>query len=147
MTIRPIEESDRKKVRDLLEKEKLPVDILDGRKGEIWVMEQDGEVVGSGAFEFYDTDALLRSVVVTDSTKGKGTGTKMVDFLEQEAHTRGVHTIWLLTETAEGFFARRGYENVERSVIVNKGILDSAEFKHLCASTAVCMKKTLRRAE
>ena len=143
MIIRPVQEHDRDAVKNLLAEESLPTDIVEENKGDLWVAEADGSVVGSGALEVYGQDALLRSVVVAPERKGRGEGTRMVDHLESEAARRGVKNLWLLTETAEPFFAGRGYEKVERSMIVNKGILDSAEFKHLCASTAVCMRKDL----
>ena len=143
MTIRAAQIEDFPPVRRLLEGEKLPIDIIEERKGKLWVMEENGRVVGSGALEFYGADALLRSMVVSDALKGSGHGTRLVSFLEKEAGRQGVRTVWLLTETAEGFFRKLGYTSVDRSVVVNKGILDSSEFAHLCASTAVCMKKDL----
>ncbi len=144
--IRPSTSSDLPAVRRLLETEGLPVDILEHQKWKLWVAEESGLVVGSGALEVYGEDALLRSVAIDKRLKGQGLGKKMVEFLEKEALRRGVRTLWLLTETAAWFFPRLGYDTVPRSVIVNKGILDSSEFKHLCSSTAVCMTKGLGRA-
>lgn len=143
MTIRPAHPEDLSSVKHLLNAEKLPTDIIEERKGELWIIEDQSGVVGSGALEFYGADALLRSMVVAGNVKGNGHGSRLVEFLEKTAGRRDVQNIWLLTETAEGFFAKRGYQKVERSIVVNKGILDSSEFTHLCASTAVCMKKTL----
>jgi N-acetylglutamate synthase-like GNAT family acetyltransferase len=145
-TIRSIRKADEGTVRALLQGENLPVDILDEKKGETWVMEHEGVVVGSGAFEFYGTDALLRSLVMSTALKGRGRGSILMDYLETEALERGVHTIWLLTETAEAFFSKRGYRATDRSVVVNQGILTSSEFTHLCASTAVCMRKIISGA-
>jgi len=144
MTIQAASQKDLAIVERLLESEKLPTDIIAESKGELWVIKKDDHVLGSGALEFYGSDALLRSVVVAEESKGEGYGSRIIEHLEQEAAQRGVGTLWLLTETAEGFFGKRGYQAVERNVIVNAGILDSSEFKHLCASTAVCMKKDVK---
>jgi arsenate reductase (thioredoxin) len=48
----------------------------------------------------------------------------------------------LLTETAEIFFARKGYHTVDRKDAPAE-IQASSEFSHLCPSSAVLMKKTL----
>lgn len=141
----PASQGDLPFVRALLERSGLPLDIIDERKGELWVFSMEQQLVGCGAFEFYGADALLRSVAVSEAHRGNGTGSELVDLLEAEAVARGVSTTWLLTETAAPFFRKKGYDMVDRAVVVNKGILDSAEFVHLCASTAVCMRKRLVR--
>ena len=141
------ETDERSIIRNLLVGAGLPVDIVDDRKGDLWSFETNGRLIGCGAFEFYGTDALLRSVAVVEEQRGKGTGSLMVDLLEREAEARGVETIWLLTETAERFFRRKGFETVDRREVINKGLLDSAEFAHLCASTAVCMRKHMKSTD
>ncbi len=145
MTIRPADERDLQAVRSLLAAENLPTDIVDERKGLIWVVDDAGTIAGAGALELYGADALLRSLVIAPGKKARGWGSRMVRDMETFAAESGVKTLWLLTETAEQFFAVRGYTKVDRTIILNQGILDSAEFKHLCASTAVCMRKDVRR--
>lgn len=127
----------------LLEEAKLPTDILTSGLGELWVM-SEGKVNAVGGFEFYDGDALLRSVAVDEGHRRGGIGTRLVDALLEVARRRGVKRVWLLTETAEGFFRKKGFARVERTAIDNHALLASPEFTHVCATTAVCMVKDLR---
>ena len=126
--------------RDLLVASKLPTDIVDERKGSLWIVE-DGESRAVGGFEFYGEDALLRSVAVDEKHRKSGIGSRLVDALLVEASSRGVKRVWLLTETAEAFFSKKGFRKVQRSEITNTALLASAEFTHLCSVVAVCMVK------
>ncbi len=133
---------DREIVRSLLEKAKLPTDILESAQGELWLV-RDGEATAAGGFEFYGEDALLRSVVVDPAHRGTGIGGRMVTRLLAIAAERNVRRVWLLTETAEKFFSERGFTKVERSAISSKELLASPEFAHVCSVTAVCMVRDL----
>lgn len=133
-----VREGDHEIVRSLLEQAKLPTDILESGRGELWLI-RDGAATAAGGFEFYGEDALLRSVVVDPAHRSTGIGGRMVDQLLTIAAERHVRRVWLLTETAEKFFAKRGFRKVERSTISNKKLLSSPEFTHVCSTTAVCM--------
>jgi amino-acid N-acetyltransferase len=50
--------------------------------------------------------------------------------------------MYLLTTTAEGFFARRSYEKVDRDAVPGV-IKETAEFQSLCPASAVCMVRHL----
>jgi N-acetylglutamate synthase-like GNAT family acetyltransferase len=132
--------------RDLAEQllisAKLPTDILTSGLGELWIA-RSGEATGVGGFEFYGEDALLRSVAVDETHRGTGLGGRLTEALLVIAMERGVRRVWLLTETAEKFFQRKGFARVERSAITNADLLSSPEFTHVCASTAACMMKRL----
>ena len=128
--------------RALLEQGHLPTDILSSTAGELWIM-RDADAVAVGGFEFYGEDALLRSVAVESASRGSGIGSRLVESLLEEAARRGVKRVWLLTETAEGFFRKKGFARSERTAITNPGLLGSAEFTHVCATTAVCMRKDI----
>ncbi|HEX7029236.1 MAG TPA: arsenic resistance N-acetyltransferase ArsN2 [Gammaproteobacteria bacterium] len=101
-----------------------------------------GELVAAGGVERYDTDGLLRSVVVSDSVRGTGLGVAITRAVENHARDQGVTTLYLLTTTAAEYFPRRGYESFDRSA-VPAAIAQSAEFASLCPASAVCMKKDL----
>jgi N-acetylglutamate synthase-like GNAT family acetyltransferase len=126
----------------LLISAKLPTDILTSGLGELWIA-RSGEATAVGGFEFYGEDALLRSVAVDEPHRSTGLGSRMIDALLAIAVKRGVQRVWLLTETAEGFFQRKGFERVDRGQIKNARLLASPEFTHVCSSTAVCMMKSI----
>jgi len=66
--------------------------------------------------ELYDAEALLRSLVVRGAARSSGLGTALVAHAENYARLHGVHSLYLLTTTAEAFFARRGYHRIDRTV-------------------------------
>lgn len=142
MTFVPAAGSDREVARNLLEQGHLPTDILSSTTGELWIA-RDAGAVAVGGFEFYGEDALLRSVAVEASHRNAGIGSRLVEKLLQEAVRRGIKRVWLLTETAEEFFQKKGFVRVERSVITNPALRASAEFTHVCSTTAVCMLKAV----
>lgn len=133
---------ERELAEQLLVSAKLPTDILTSGRGELWIA-RIGDATAVGGFEFYGEDALLRSVAVDERFRGTGIGVRLTEALLSIAKERNVRRVWLLTETAERFFANRGFTQVARSTITNGDLLRSAEFTHVCASTAVCMMRTL----
>lgn len=101
--------------------------------------DQPAGVIG---VELYGKDGLLRSLVVSDEVRGQGCGQALVGRLEEFASARGVHNLYLLTETAETFFSHLGYEKVDRQ-FVSEAIRRSNEFSSLCPDDAVVMCKAL----
>jgi len=53
-----------------------------------------------------------------------------------------VRELYLLTTTAERFFATRGYAGIERERVPDT-VRASAEFSALCPASAVVMRKAL----
>jgi len=128
-------------VISLLEKNKLPVSDLDDSK--ILFALTDGDmVIGTGGLEFFDDCALLRSLSVKKDWQGKGLGKSITNQLEQVCRERGVTTIYLLTETAEGFFEKEGYRAVDRAN-APLSIKNSSEFTTVCSSSGILMKKII----
>jgi amino-acid N-acetyltransferase len=132
--------ADAESIRDLLRRNRLPVDDLAASRAE-FVVACDGErIIGAGALERFGSAALLRSVAVEARWRGSGTGGLMVRDLERRARETGVSELFLLTETAVGFFAHHGYAVVDRNC-APEGIRASAQFRSLCPASAVCMRK------
>jgi len=105
--------------------------------------DDDEELVGIGGVETYDSNGLLRSVVVTEPNRGRGYGAALCTALEEAARTKGVETLYLLTTTAADFFDHRSYEEIAREN-APAGVRDSAEFAELCPNSATCMRKEIR---
>lgn len=130
-------------VETLLERNGLPSRDVRSAPGRFYVASVGADPVGVGGVEAYGSVGLLRSVVVERVARGRGLGTALCDALEARAADGGVETLYLLTTTAAGFFADRGYVEVERSV-APAPIRRTAEFDDLCPETATCMRKPLR---
>ena len=142
--LRPARPEDRKQVGLLLQEGQLPTDAMTSNAADLWLLEEGGRAVAVGGFEFYGTDALLRSVAVARAERGAGFGSRIVDHLLGVAYRHGIKTVWLLTETARDFFIRKGFVVIERSTITNAELSASPEFTHVCSSTATCMKRDLQ---
>lgn len=90
----------------------------------------------------YGSTALLRSVVVREDARGEVYGAAVCDALEREARADGVDETFLLTTTAAGFFASRGYDEIRRSEAPDP-IRATEQFADLCPASATCMRKSL----
>ena len=101
-----------------------------------------GELIGAVGLEVIGSDALLRSLVVAPSHRGKGLGIQLVEGIEAHAHDIGVTSLYLLTTTADRFFDRHGYERIQRASVPD-AIGATTEFVSFCPDSAVCMLKRL----
>ncbi|HVS52678.1 MAG TPA: arsenic resistance N-acetyltransferase ArsN2 [Opitutaceae bacterium] len=105
----------------------------------------DGAIVGAVGAEVCGADALLRSLVVDATWRGAGLGSRLVAALERAAAAWGVRRWWLLTTTAETFFAARGFRVADRSE-APETIQRTGQFSGGGCSSAVCMMRE-RRSE
>jgi amino-acid N-acetyltransferase len=101
-----------------------------------------GAAIGWGGLEVYGREAILRSVVVNSVLRGLGTGRVLVQALIAEAQKMGLSQLWLLTQSAEGFFSKQGFETVPRTTAPHT-IQNSEEFVELIDTDAKCMCKHL----
>jgi amino-acid N-acetyltransferase len=99
-------------------------------------------IVGAAAVELYDGSGLLRSVVVAADRRGTGVGREVVRAAEDLARAEGIHELYLLTETAEQWFPRLGYERVDRHVAA-AAVGASIEFTTVCRDTGVALRRGL----
>jgi amino-acid N-acetyltransferase len=86
--------------------------------------------------------ALLRSLVVSPDARSSGMGTALVQFAENYARSQGVRALYLLTMTAEGFFARRGYAADTRE-LAPPAIRATREFAGICPASSAFLSKQL----
>ena len=107
------------------------------------VVAREGDaLVGTAALEQYGAAALLRSVAVRTSDQGTGIGRALVSSIEDLARDMDIQELFLLTETAEAWFARLGYVPVARSSLP-ASILASDEVTVACSESAVTMRRTI----
>ena len=126
-------------VKRLLTEANLPTsDLTDAHLLHFFASGEDG-VVG---LELYPPVALLRSLAVAASARGRGIGSALLADAEHYAREHRIQQIYLLTSTAERFFARAGYERVERAA-VPQAIQETQEFSTLCPASSALMRKQL----
>ena len=99
-----------------------------------------GQVVGAVGAEVHGPDALLRSLVVAPESRGLGLGDELMRRLDAVAAEWGVERWWLLTTTAERFFANRGFTEAPRAA-APPGIAATGQFKGGCSSLAICLTR------
>jgi amino-acid N-acetyltransferase len=144
MNIHSAQRADLPAVRALLETERLPASDLDEQALERFlILREDSGVIGVVGLELYGEVAFLRSLVVAQQGRGSGAGTALTQAAEALAARLGVVNIYLLTQTAERFFAARGYTKIDRAD-APKAIQGTTQFSGLCPSSAVLMMKPLR---
>ncbi len=120
----------------------LPTADLSTSSPYLWIARTGQVVSGTVGLEVHGDAGLLRSLAVAPANRGRGLGTLLVDRVEQEARGLGLAELVLLTETADEFFAERGYQVVPRGS-VPAAVQASAEFRALCPASATCMRKAL----
>lgn len=110
-----------------------------------FITAKDGDMlIGTIGMEVYGGVALLRSLAVAAARRGGGIGGALCARIEQQMRGRGVKTLYLLTQTAEKFFASRGYRVIPREE-APAAIRQTGEFALLCPLSAICMKKEIRQ--
>jgi amino-acid N-acetyltransferase len=128
-------------IRWLLDMESLPsVDITEDALEHFLVYRDELGVAGVVGLERYGEVALLRSLVVTSEHMGRGLGKRLVAAAEELAAELNIHSIYLLTTTAEGFFEYMGFRSIKREY-APLAIRNTREFTSLCPVTAVLMVK------
>lgn len=131
------------KVRSLLQTCGLPDSDLDAARFEhFFGCGAEGDPKGVVGVELYGDVGLLRSLAVDAAARGHGCGTRLVAEAENHARANGVRTLYLLTTTAERFFASLGYDKVERSSVPD-AIRRTHEFSTLCPVSSIVMVKRL----
>lgn len=144
MNVRQATDHDLPAILSLLEEAQLPTTDLGGASPvRFWVTESRGAITGVVGLERHDDAALLRSLAVHPTARGRGLGIGLVEHLEAAAHAAGISRLVLLTQTAKDFFLARGYHVIARDD-APASLRSSAEFKSLCPASAVCMARTLR---
>ena len=107
------------------------------------ILARDGaELAGCVGLEIYEEDALLRSLAVAPTHRGKGLAQRLYDRIVADARARGINRLYLLTQTAEAFFWRRGFVAAERAS-APRAIAATNEFSSLCPDTAAFMVKDI----
>jgi len=97
---------------------------------------------GVVGLELFNTIGLLRSLAVISSRRRVGLGSRLVTHAEDYARNHGIKSLFLLTETAEAFFAHRGYRHISREEAPS-AIMGTKEFSEICPVNSVFMVKHL----
>ncbi len=141
-TVRSAVKSDEQGIKSLLKKADLPFEDVEVGRQTFIVATNGGGVIGSVGLEAYGEYGLLRSLAVKEELRGNGLGSELVEEMVREAQSAGVRELYLLTMTAAPFFARHGFERMDRSK-APEALQGTTEFASLCPVSSVCMRRRL----
>jgi amino-acid N-acetyltransferase len=126
-------------VRELLIASKLPHEDIAPHLPHFILAKDGNDLIGCVGLEITGEDALLRSLAVSAPYRSRGLGKQLCDRLEEYARSRNLSTIYLMTITRADYFAKRGYQKVDRAS-TPQTIRSTRQFSELCPSSAVTMK-------
>jgi amino-acid N-acetyltransferase len=141
MDIAPIDAID--EVTALLERSALPTaDLSSDTAVRFFGIRDAGELVAVIGLEAHPPAGLLRSLAVAPGWRRRGLAHALVSFVEAHASAHGMHTLFLLTTTAEAWFRERGYAPAPREP-APAAIRATAQFSGLCPAAAAFLAKPL----
>jgi len=140
VTITHAQVADMDVIEAFLDRAHLPATGLHEHEQHMFVARAGNRIVGCASVELYGDAALLRSVAVDEELRHTGVGTDLVHAALDLAARRGVAAVYLLTETAERYFPRFGFEMIDRAE-VPPAVRQSGEFTHNCCASAFVMRK------
>ena len=143
LTHRKCRPEDYPQIRSLLEHESLPYSDVGKSPVDFHFFYKDQTLVGLSGLEELGTRGLIRSVLVKDEHKGKGLGKEITGITQQIALDKDIEVLYLLTNDADPFFEKMGYQVISRGE-VPEPVKATAEFQELCPDSAICMSKDLR---
>lgn len=132
----------RSEVISLLQTNNLPTGDLALSLDEFYTATDEGKLIGVIGMERFGRFGLLRSMVVHADYRNKHIAEALVTKLEEHAKASGITDMYLLTETADKYFSRKGYSAIAREE-VPAVVKASSEFSHVCPVSATVMKKHL----
>ncbi len=131
------------KITGLLKESGLPVtDLKTGSDHVLFFYTGGKDLTGTVGLEPFGDIALLRSLAVKQSERGKRIGRRLVNELENYSRNNGIRVIYLLTTDAEKYFQKLDY------VVISKNdapvsIKNSKQFSEICPGSSVLMRKNL----
>lgn len=137
--------ADLAQLQALLREYRLPDDDCDAQIEIFSAIYQNHELIAAGGLEPGGDYALLRSIVVRADQRGLGLARQMTDYLLRQAEAEGRAAVYLLTDSAEAYFARFGFHKVERAEVPS-AITQTRQFAALCPASASCLYLSLPRA-
>jgi amino-acid N-acetyltransferase len=132
----------RDEIIDLLHSQQLPVADLPLILTDFFVAKDAGKIIGVIGMERYGAFGLLRSMAVHPGYRNQHIAASLVQELENRAESTGIEAMYLLTETASGYFSRKGFITAERDQVPD-AVKSSSEFSHVCPVSAIVMRKSL----
>ena len=128
VTLTPALPGDLPAILDLVRAVHLPPEGIAETIAYFWVAREGERIVGTVGLEIYDDLALLRSLAVTPELQRTGLGRALTETVLSYLTARQFRAVYLLTTTAEAFFASHGFALLARDE-VPASVQQSVEFQ------------------
>jgi amino-acid N-acetyltransferase len=144
-SLRDARPSDLAPVLALLAERKLAANHVELQFGAQYVVAETpaGALIGVAGVERHDEDGLFRSAAVAERFAGRGIGETLTRNRLSWARHEGLRALYLLTETAAGYWPRFGFVPIARDSAPD-AILRSPEWAGGCPASAMAMRLDLR---
>jgi len=116
-SIGPASGGDLDAIKRLLVGSLLPSRDVGGTSQRFIVASENGRLIGCAGLQVAGPDGLVRSMAVHWTRRNAGLGSRLHQRLLFEAMLAGVRTLYVVTTTAEDFFAGHGYRKVAAHVV------------------------------
>lgn len=104
-------------LKRLLVSSLLPSRDVGGAHQRFIVASENGRIIGCAGLQVAGQDGLVRSMAVHWTRRNSGLGSRLHERLLFEAVLAGVRTLYVVTTSAEGFFASHGFRKVAASAV------------------------------
>ncbi|HEY5655179.1 MAG TPA: arsenic resistance N-acetyltransferase ArsN2 [Woeseiaceae bacterium] len=140
--IRNAQSADWPQSEALLVAENLPVSDIGPGFIEHFFVAESSTILGVIGLEVHGQEGLVRSLVTSPHARARGIGSALYGRLELHARALGIVRLWLLTESADGFFAAQGFAGEQRTS-VPAWLAETQQFRELCPASARVLSKAL----
>lgn len=143
LTIRTATSSDVPAIESLLLASQLMTDGMKESLANFFVAEDKGTLAGVGGLEDCGGKlGLLRSFAVLPAYRNRGIAKQLYEQVIAHARQSGITGLYLLTTTAQDYFARFGFAAMARAS-APEAIRNTQQFRGLCPDSAVLMFRSL----
>lgn len=127
----------------LLKENDLPVDDIHSNSSIQFVVAKfDDFIIGSVALERFNSIGLLRSLCVKEEFRKDGVGLSLINRVFDFARNEKLSEIYLLTTSADKYFAKFGFNEFNRKNAPIQ-IQETSQFRDLCPASAILMNKAI----
>lgn len=138
MKLEPAKASDFTALTDQLREVNLPYEDLPPSLDNFLLIKAEDKVIASVGLEIYGAYALLRSLATSYGLGDKGLANNLFDEAILLAKRNEVKEAFLITSSANKYFERRGFKQVEREKAPDE-IKNTSQFKGVCPASATIM--------
>ena len=120
----------------------LPTEDLRKDLHHFWIADASGTAIGVIGMDLYAPYGLLRSMTVLPEYRNKGIASRLVDQVEQLAKKLDLSELYLITNTAESYFSKKGFQLITKADLP-PDVASTEEMNGLCPTSAVIMRKAI----